>query len=134
MSVPDVSVMPVSSCSCGASPCSCGGGQPACARPSLCDLDRKCNVWVEGVVDENGQGGICLLDTMEEYQVINSLHRSQRAHDDLMKVTSNEYLRNLARTTPLYPTANEGDTLQKEINQGTIPFYTQFRGQPPFAQ
>jgi hypothetical protein len=102
--------------------------------PSLCDLDRKCNVWVEGVVDANGQGGICLLDTMEEYQVINSLHRSQRAHDDLLRVTSNEYLRNLAKTTPIYPTANEGDTLQKEINQGTLPFYTQFRGQPPFAQ
>jgi hypothetical protein len=71
---------------------------------------------------------------MEECQVINSLQRSQRAKDDLLKVTSNAYLRNLANTTPLYPTANEGDTLQKEINQGTIPFYTLFRGQPPFAQ
>jgi hypothetical protein len=85
-------------------------------------------------VDENGQGGICMLDTMEEHQVINSLQRSQRAKDDLLRVTSNEYLRNLALTTPLYPTANEGDVLQKEVNQGTIPFYTLFRGQPPFAQ
>jgi len=104
------------------------------ALPSLCDLNRVNNVWVDGVVDANGQGGICMLDTMEEYQVIHSLQRSQRAKDDLFKVTSNEYLRNLATTTLLHPTINEGDQLQKEINQGTIPFYTQFRGQPPFAQ
>lgn len=102
--------------------------------PSLCDLDKNCNVWVEGYDPKNGVPGICLLDTMEEYQVINSLHRSQRAKDDLVRVTSNEYLRNLAATTPLYPTTNEGDVLQKEVNQNSIPFYTQFRGQPPFAQ
>jgi hypothetical protein len=75
-----------------------------------------------------------MLDTMEEHQVINSLQRSQRAKDDLLKVTSNEYLRNLALTIPLLPTGNEGDSLQKEINQNTIPFYSLFRGQPPFSQ
>src|SRR6185369_9570577 len=96
-----VSVMPVIPCNC--TPCSCGscGTNPVLSMPTLCDLNRKCNVWVEGVVDENGNGGICLLDTMEECQVINSLQRSQRAKDDLLKVTSNEYLRNLANTIPL---------------------------------
>lgn len=130
-----VSVMPVIPCNC--SPCSCGCGcvpDAIPAIPTLCDLSRKCNVWVEGVVDENGNGGICLLDTMEEYQVINSLQRSQKAKDDLLKVTSNEYLRNLARTIPLLPGINEGDELQKELNQNSIPFYSVFRGQPPFAQ
>lgn len=129
-----VSVMPVMPL-CNSTPCSCGGCvAPVAPMPSLCDLNRKCNVWVEGVVDENGQGGICLLDTMEECQVINSLQRSQRAKDDLLKVTSNEYLRNLALTVPLLPGINEGDELQKELNQNSIPFYTLFRGQPPFAQ
>jgi len=99
----------------------------------LCDLDRRCNVWVEGA-DANGAGGICLLDTFDECQVVNSLQKSQRAKDDLLKVTSNEYLRNLANTVPLLPTANEGDQLQKELNQNSIPFYSVFRGQPPFAQ
>ncbi len=103
---------------------------------TLCDLDRRNNIWVEGVVDENGVGGICMLDTMEEYQVVSTLQRSQRAKDDLLKVTGNEYLRNLARTVPLLPTGEEGDQLQKEVNANaqSIPFYALFRGQPPFAQ
>lgn len=129
--------------SCNQTPCSCGGcltgpnecpPQPECEPvPTLCDLDRRCNIWVEGA-DANGQGGICMLDTMDECQVVNSLQRSVRAHEDLLRVTTNEYLRNLARTVPLLPTVNEGDELQKEINQNTIPFYSVFRGQPPFAQ
>ncbi len=129
--------MPVSPC-CNQTPCSCGVCPTVCApvNATLCDLDRRDNIWVEGVVAENGTGGICMLDTMEECQVINSLQRSQRAKDDLLKVTSNEYLRNLARTVPLLPTGEEGDKLQKEVNANatSIPFYSLFRGQPPFAQ
>lgn len=127
---------------CNQTPCACGGcptegvcpdPEPCPTPPTLCDLDRRCNVWVEGA-DENGNGGICMLDTMTECQVVESLQRSQKAKDDLMKVTSNEYLRNLAQTTPLLPTTNEGDQLQKEMNQNSLPFYSVFRGQPPFAQ
>lgn len=134
-----VSVMPVTS-PCNATPCTCGGCPATCATdavapmPTLCDLDRRNNVWVEGAVDENGVGGVCMLDTMDECQVVNSLQRSQKAKDDMLKVTSNEFLRNLARTIPLLPTGNEGDQLQKEVNQNTIPFYSVFRGQPPWAQ
>jgi len=133
--------MPITTC--GETPCSCGSCPAIDCGPvigTLCDLDRKNNVWVEGPVDSNGNGGICLLDTMEECQVVNSLQRSQRAKDDLIRVTSNEYLRNLANTVPLLPTGNEGDALQKEINGigGSVgaagPFYALFRGQPPFAQ
>lgn len=131
-----VSVTPITTCN--QTPCTCGGC--GCGDPlsppvtTLCDLDRRNNVWVEGPVDSNGNGGICLLDTLDECSVINSLQRSQRAKDDLKRVTSNEFLRNLADTVPLLPTTNEGDTLQKEINQNSIPFYSVFRGQPPFAQ
>jgi hypothetical protein len=131
------SVMPVIPC-CEQTPCSCGTCPPVVCVPmgTLCDLDRRNNIWVEGVVDENGVGGICMLDTMEEYQVVSTLQRSQRAKDDLLKVTGNEYLRNLARTVPLLPTGEEGDQLQKEVNANaqSIPFYALFRGQPPFAQ
>ena len=38
-------------------------------RTTYCDGDRKNNVWVEGVQDEDGNGGICMLDTMTEQQV-----------------------------------------------------------------
>lgn len=125
----------MSSCGgCSQDPCGCsvgtGGADP---KPTLCDRDRASNVWVEGA-DENGVGGICLLDTLEEYQVIQSLHRSQRSHDDLLRVTSNARLRELAATVPVYPTTVEGDQLQVKVNEDTLPFYTIFRGQPPFAQ
>lgn len=123
----------MSSCGCNQNPCGCQPADSEEPRPTLCDRDRKCNVWVEGA-DAEGNGGICLLDTLEECDVIQSLHRSQRAHDDLMRVTSNERLRELALTVPLYPQTNDGDNLQKEVNQNTIPFYAVFRGQPPFAQ
>ncbi len=131
----------MATCGCNQTPCGCSGGSTSCEVPTppqepcptLCDLDRKCNVWVEGA-DENGNGGICLLDTLDESDVIRSLHRSRVSHDDLLRVTSNEYLRELARTVPIYPTANEGDELQREVNHNTIPFYAVFRGQPPFAQ
>jgi hypothetical protein len=131
---------------CNQSPCCCGSCpcEPV-SIGTLCDLDRNCNVWVEGYDASKGVPGICLLDTMEECQVLITLQRSQKAKDDLLKVTSNAYLRNLAETVPLYPGTNEGDALQNEINgtsgppgqvsnPNAIPFYAIFRGQPPFAQ
>lgn len=135
----------MSSCGCTPNPCSCvdttcAGVESPCGEPlpepcarTLCDGQRANNVWVEGA-DAEGNGGICLLDTMELDQIIHSLQRDPQAKVDLLTVTHNEYLRNLANTTPLLPQGNEGDTLQKEMNQNTIPFYSIFRGQPPFAQ
>ena len=122
------------SCGCNQDPCVCPSEEEAPAPlPTLCDGDRVNNVWVEGA-DENGVGGICLLDTMEECQVIYSIERDPTARADLLRVTTNEYLINLANTVPTLSTEVEGDKLQTEGNQGTIPFYTLFRGQPPFAQ
>jgi len=101
---------------------------------SACNLDRKNNVWVEGPVDSNGVGGICLLDTLCEQQIVDVLQRDDRARADLVRVTTHPRLLELAATVPHLPKTNDGDTLQKEMNAGTIPFYTQFRGQPPFSQ
>lgn len=137
------------SCGCASTPCNCSNIAPPvcdtsdssdCGDPgafpgvyTLCDLDRRNNVWVAGS-DPEGNGGICMLDTMEEYQIINSLQRSVKAKEDLLKVTSNSYLRDLAERVPQYPTTNEGDEAQTDLNKNTIPFYSVFRGQPPFAQ
>jgi len=134
------------------SDCACGGSCPdtthqGCGCNALptgpvtpeqpctaCDRDRRNNVWVEGAVDSNGVGGICLLDTLCEQQIVDIIQRDERARQDLCRVTSNPELHKLAATVPRLPKVNEGDELQKEINQNTIPFYTLFRGQPPFAQ
>jgi len=103
------------------------------ARTTYCDRDRANNVWVEGA-DENGEGGVCLLDTLSEEQVIYSLQRSERARVDLCRVTSDPYLINLAAKTPRLPTDRPGDQMQTEINRNSesIPFYTQFKGKMPW--
>lgn len=108
----------------------------AASGPSTCcDRDRVNNVWVEGA-DEEGRGGVCLLDTMTEAQIIGILKVNETARADLKRVTSSAALLELAETTPRLPTQEAGDKLQTELNRNadSIPFYSIFRGQPPFAQ
>lgn len=110
---------------------------PECPLPTTkCDRDKVNNVWVEGHDPEKGVPGICLLDTMEEYQVINVLQRNERARQDLKRVTSDARLLELAEKIPRLSETNTDDDLQKDHGNTTNagPFYTVFRGQPPFSQ
>ena len=129
------------SCGCAQTPCNCQvGPAPVCppaAPETKCDLYRPgdTNCWVEGAPEAKG---VCMLDTMCEAQVINSLQRSDQARADLLKVTSDPELRRLATTVPRLPKVEEVDAEQALINKPnapeSIPFYAIFRGQPPFAQ
>ena len=109
--------------------------EEATAPTTYCDRDRVNNCWVEGAVDENGEGGICLLDTMTEEQVVFVLQRDEQARADLRRVTSDEYLKGLADTVPRLPTGEHEDHLQGELNRNadSLPFYNQFRGKPPWT-
>jgi hypothetical protein len=111
---------------------------PECPPPptTKCDRDKVNNVWVEGHDPEHGVPGICILDTLEDYQVIHILERDERARADLKKVTSDAHLLDLAEKIPRLPETNEGDEDQRDHGNTTnaSPFYTVFRGQPPFAQ
>jgi hypothetical protein len=115
-------------------PCAC---QPGCSK---CDRDRKNNVWVERGNNPGSENapGICLLDTMTEAQVIDVVERDERARKDLLRVTSDPRLLEIARTTKRLTTAEEADLQQKWVNKNETPagnpFYGIFRGQPPFAQ
>lgn len=128
----------MSNCGCTVTPCACAQTpDPACETqdPShfrtLCDGNRMNNVWSEGTTES--VIGICMLDTLEEYQIIHILQRDPQARIDLPKVTTNPYLLNMLERIPMLPSGNEGDQLQKEVNQNTVsPFYTQFRGQIPW--
>jgi hypothetical protein len=75
---------------------------------------------------------------MSDAQIIHSLERDDQAREDLLTVTSDPALLELARTVPRLPTVEEADVEQALLNQpnnsGSIPFYSLFRGQPPFAQ
>jgi len=105
-------------------------------RTTYCDGDRVNNVWVEGVQDEAGNGGICMLDTMTKEQIVYVLQRDPKAAEDIQRVTTDAELKAWAASIPMLPTENQGDKLQTEMNANarTIPFYSQFQGKPPTAR
>jgi hypothetical protein len=117
-------------------PCGCNPPRPV----SKCDLDRTKNIWVEhgpNPGDENTPG-ICLLDTMQEWQVIYVLEHDPRAAKDLLRVTSDPDLIYLAQQVTLLPTAElvdmEQSTQNREGQKESYPFYGVFAGKPPLPQ
>lgn len=107
----------------------------------MCDLYRPGdrNVWMERADQVGNQApGICLLDSLSRDQVIYSIERDDVARADLLRITSNPDLRDLAETVTRLPTQELVDMEQTASNRpaepATIPFYALFRGQPPFAQ
>lgn len=120
-------------CDCTPDP-NCQALDPGCgAATTKCNRDRTNNVWVEGGNPETGEGGVCLLDTVTECQVIWILERDERARDDLLRVTDDPRLLELASTIARLPT-NEDPAPVKGMTNTDVPFYSAFRGQPPFAQ
>jgi len=79
-----------------------------------------------------------MLDTMTDAQITYCLERDDQARADLLTVTSDPHLLELAQTAPKLPKVEINDVEQALLNQpnnvGSIPFYSLFRGQPPFAQ
>lgn len=111
-------------------------------RRTKCDLYRQGdqNVWVErgsSSVDVDCPG-VCMLDTMTDAQVIYVVERDQKAREDLVKVTSDPHLLQMAENIARLPTQQDDDRLQSDMNRNhapaSTPFYALFRGQPPFAQ
>jgi hypothetical protein len=114
---------------CTQDPCVC-----ETPRTTYCDRDRRNNVWIEGGDHETGEGGVCLLDNLHEDQLIYILERDEIARRDLLKVTSDPYLLDKARTVQRLSTDDNLDGLSKALDKPSIPFYTAFAGNPPFAQ
>jgi hypothetical protein len=129
-------------CSCNQTPCQCPVELEELVDPcppapcTLCDQAWANNVWVERA--DPTAVGICLLDTLTEDQVIHIIERDDKARADLLRVTSNSRLLELARTIPRLPEVEECDREQSLFNRpgtpASIPFYAIFRGQPPFNQ
>ncbi len=115
---------------------------PSCQPPrrvstTKCNADTKDNVWVERGPNPGDELriGICLLDTVSEDQVIYIVQHDQRARADLLRVTTDARMLEIARTVPRLPTVELADEEQKDINRATtaasIPFYAIFQGRPP---
>lgn len=104
---------------------------------SLCNLDLSNNVWVEGRDDENPerQPGVCMLDTMAENQIVDIVSRDERARADLLKVTSDRRMIEIANQVKRLPTEEPGDSMQRVLGgtKDAGAFYTQFRGRVPWV-
>lgn len=132
------------SCGCQSTPCSCAQPVGGCPPAAVTRCDRYVpglrNVWVERGCSPNDvtAPGVCMLDTMTDAQIIYTIERDEVARTDLLTITSDPHLLELARTVPRLPIVEETDVEQALLNQpnnsGSIPFYSLFRGQPPFAQ
>lgn len=122
---------------CPQDPNECRALPPECptttAPATKCNGDRTNNVWIDGGNPETGEGGVCLLDTLQECQVIWIIERDERARADLLRVTDDERLLELGNTIARLPTINSSDAQMKGQNS-YVPFYSVFKGQPPFAQ
>lgn len=97
-------------------PNNCGG-----PPPTLCDGDTSNNEWIEG--------GVCMLDTLCEDQIIYIIQRNHKARADLARVTTCQALLDLLPLVPMLPGTNEDDAQQTRFNQqDCLPQYTIFRG------
>ena len=121
---------------CWCKECICGP-QRKCTK---CDLDRTNNMWVErgnGPLDKFAPG-ICMLDTLQPWQIVYMLEHTPRAAQDLLRITSDGYLRYLAQNVGLLSTVEPMDEEQARIYRSStpnsIPFYAVFAGNPPVAQ
>jgi len=96
------------------------------------------NVWVEKGEHEGDdeRPGICMLDTMDDAAVVYILERDEKARADLLTVTSDPHLLDMANNVHRLDTREEADSMQTEVNrnnhQESVPFYSIFRGQPPY--
>lgn len=110
---------------------------PCVTRRTKCDLDTRANIWMDrGSPPDESRPGACMLDTMSKEQVIYVLQHRPDAAQQLLKITSDPELRALAGEIDPLPSVELVDMEQEEGNatQDTAPFYSVFRGQPPFAQ
>lgn len=102
---------------------------------TCCDLDITNNIWVEGVVDvAAGKRGICMLDTMSREQIIHVLQHNPWAKDDLLRVTTNQTLIDLANSVKILDPRNQADVKTRQSARQGLPYYNVFKGNPPNAQ
>ena len=95
---------------------------PDC-RQTLCTGDCSNNIWY--------QQGACKLDTLTYDQVYFVLERNPKAKKDLLRITNDPCLIELATNSNLIrDPIEDGESVARVINNPaqTLPFYTLFRG------
>jgi hypothetical protein len=93
------------------------------------------NVWVEYRDEDKGIPGCCMLDTLDDSQVVGVLLHNPRSRTDLQRVTTDPHLLSLlANLRPLSDPQDEQDSIQKKIGKTSEAgaFYSVFQGKFPF--
>jgi hypothetical protein len=93
----------------------------------VCTGDTCNNIWFQP--GPPGYPGKCKLDLLTYSDVFAVLQRSPFAKADLLRITSDACLIRLAETTELCQDEKEANRIAEDrINEGTLPYYTLFRG------
>ena len=88
---------------------------------TVCNGDTTNNVWFAG--------GKCKLDQLTFEQVYFVLQKNPKAKADLLRITTDPTLIQLANETrPINQDAIDDRRAEKIINGNTLPFYTVLRG------
>jgi hypothetical protein len=119
---------------CGGIPCSCGRhacfSDPVNLNPNGCTVctgDTSNNIWVQP--GPPGYPGKCKLDLLTYEQVYCVLQRVPCAKADLLKITSDQCLVNLANSTQLVVPEKEDNAIAaSRLMRNSLPYYTVFRG------
>lgn len=76
-----------------------------------------------------GFPGKCKLDLMTYSQVYAVLTRTPQAKKDLLKITDDPILRDMANRTPVTESDwEDGARVEKRLNANTLPYYYVLRG------
>lgn len=88
---------------------------------TVCNGDTKNNIWFVN--------GKCLLDTSSYETIYMTLKRNPNAKADLLRITSDPVLRQLAMDTVFLADEQKADeAVTQKIARGRIPFYSLFKG------
>ncbi len=95
---------------------------------TVCDGDKTDNIWFQP--GPPGFPGRCILDELTFEQVYYVLQRVPQAKPDLLRITSDPVLIQLANDSRLVTDEIESNQKAADMinKQGTLPFYTLMRG------
>lgn len=94
---------------------------------TVCTGDTNQNIWFDP--GPPGFPGKCKLDLLTYEQVHRVLQRVPCARSHLLKITDDECLVRLAKTTKLVvPPCEDALLVQRKLNANSLPYYTVIRG------
>lgn len=94
---------------------------------TLCTGDVSDNIFF--VPRATGYQGRCMLDEMTYDQISLTLSKVPKAKEDLIRITDDQILLRMARTSRLKESPlDEDEKMRKKLHENSLPFYTVLGG------